>query len=169
MATTGTSHAKKPAQPGLVITRLFDAPRELVFKAWTDPERLARWWGPHGFTTPYCTIDLRQGGAWHLCMRSPDGQDYWCKGIYQEIVVPERLVSTDFFSDAEGNPVPPTHYGMSADFPAETLITVTLAEHEGKTKLTLEHTIPASIVEESGAREGWSQSLDRLAEELQQV
>lgn len=148
----------------LVITRIFDAPRELVFKAWTDPEHFVRWWGPKGFTTPYCTIDLRPGGVIHFCMRSPEGQDFWCAGVYREITPPERIVCTSFFADQEGHPVPPTHYGMSADWPAETLMTVTFDEHEGKTKLTLRQVgVPVSP-ESEGAVAGWNESFDRLAE-----
>ncbi|MGH8068203.1 MAG: SRPBCC domain-containing protein [Candidatus Entotheonellia bacterium] len=76
-----TSAATNAGERELVITRIFDAPRELVFKAWTEPERLMRWWGPNSFTTPFCTIDLRPGGVFHCCMRSPEGRDYWCKGV----------------------------------------------------------------------------------------
>ncbi|MBI2756896.1 MAG: SRPBCC domain-containing protein, partial [Chloroflexi bacterium] len=70
------------------ITRTFEAPRELVFRAWTEPERLMRWWGPKVFTTPYCTVDLRPGGVWHYCFRSPDGQDSWGRAVYREVVRP---------------------------------------------------------------------------------
>lgn len=154
------------AEDALRLTRLFEAPRELVFRAWSDPEHLARWWGPHGFTTPHCTIDFRVGGRWHFCMRSPEGQDFWCTGVYREIVEPERIVTTDCFADADGNVVDPTEYGMSPEMPTETIITVTLEEEDGKTRLTLRHTIPPSVVEQSGGAEGWSQSLDRLADHL---
>ena len=159
--------AREPAERELVITRVFDAPRDLVFKAWTEPDRVMRWWGPNGFTTPFCTIDLRPCGVFHHCMRSPEGHDFWSKGIYREIVAPERIVCTDFFADEEGNPVPPTHYGMSLDWPAEALITVTFAEHEGKTKLALQHAVgsaPAS--ERDMCQQGWAESFDRLAEYL---
>src|SRR5688572_22943410 len=104
----------------LVLTRVFDAPRELVFQAWTEPEHLKRWWGPNGFTLPYCTVDLRPGGAIHFCMRSPDGFEIWSKGIYREIVPPERFVSTNYFSDEQGNKLTPGHYGMP-DWPTEML------------------------------------------------
>jgi uncharacterized protein YndB with AHSA1/START domain len=152
------------AESELVITRVFDAPRELVFRAWTEPERVMRWWGPKGFTAPFCTIDLRPGGVSHCCMRSPEGKDYWSKGVYREIAPPERLVYTDSFSDAEGNVVPASHYGMSGDWPLELLVTVTFEEHEGKTKLTLRHAgIPAG--ENSDLAEaGWNESFDKLAE-----
>ncbi|HVA92813.1 MAG TPA: SRPBCC domain-containing protein [Chloroflexota bacterium] len=148
----------------LVLTRVFDAPRELVFKAWTEPERMMRWWGPKGFTTPYCTIDLRLGGAIHFLMRSPEGQDIWCKGVYREIVEPERVVCTSFFSDEEGNLVQPEHYGLSPDWPAETVFTVTFDEHEGKTKLTMRQVGVPYGAGSDGAQQGWSESFDRLAE-----
>src|SRR5512134_2988905 len=79
----------------LVITRVFDAPRELVWKAWSEPEHFKRWWGPKGFTCPVCQIDFRVGGKFLGCMRSPEGQDFWSTGVYKEIVPLERIVSTD--------------------------------------------------------------------------
>ena len=86
--------ATESAERVLVIERLFDAPRSLVFKVWTHPEHLMRWWGPHGFTLPSCRIDLRPGGVWRFCMRSPEGNNYWQQGVYREIMEPERLVFT---------------------------------------------------------------------------
>ncbi len=153
-------------EPELVITRLIAAPRTLVFNAWSEPEQLVRWWGPKGFTTPVCTVDFRQGGAWHLCMRSPDGRDYWGKGIYREIVAPALIVSTDFFSDEAGNLVEPTHYGLSPDWPLETLMTIRFDEQAGNTKLTLRQSVPLSLAETIGAVEGWTQSFDRLDAEV---
>jgi len=150
----------------IVITRVFDAPRELVWKAWIDPEHFQRWWGPKDYTCPFCQMDLRVGGKYLNCMRSPEGQDFWSTGVYREIVPLERIVYTDCFADAEGNVVPATHYGMSADFPLETLVTVTFEDSEGKTKMTLKHIgIPAGQMKElAGA--GWNESFDKLAESL---
>lgn len=113
-----TASNNPPTQPparDLVITRTFDAPRELVWKAWTDPAHFIRWYGPTGFTSPACTIDLRVGGVHLNCMRSSEGQEFWYTGVYREIVAPERLVYTDSFADASGNPVPPSHYGVPGD------------------------------------------------------
>ena len=160
------SPVTKPAERVLAITRAFDAPRSLVFKAWTDPKHVARWWGPKGFTTPFCKIDLRPGGAFHYCMRSPEGREFWGKGIYREIVDPEQLVFTDFFADEKGNPVPATQYGMSPDWPAEMLVRVTFAEHEDKTRLTLQHVGIPSGTEGDSCEAGWTESLERLAEHL---
>jgi uncharacterized protein YndB with AHSA1/START domain len=150
----------------LIITRMIDAPRKLVFRAWTQPEHLMRWWAPDGCSTPFCKVDLRVGGKFHFCMRMPDGLEIWGLGIYREIVEPERIVYVDTFADAEGNIVPPSHYGMSAGHPAETVVTVTFSEHDGKTKLTLRHFVPGSFAEREGMQQGWSQMLDRLSEEL---
>ena len=147
-----------------VITHIFNAPRDLVFKAWTDPQYVARWWGPHGFTAPFCKIDFRVGGSFHYCMRSPDGKEYWTKGTYQEIVVPEKIVSTMYFSDAAGNVVAPTEYGLGPDFPSEMLDIVTFDIYAGdKTKLTLHRNHAASIARRYQEDEGWNQSLERLA------
>lgn len=148
----------------IVITRVLDAPRPLVFQAWTEPDRMMRWWGPNGFTLPACTVDLRPGGGLHFCMRSPEGQDFWCRGEYREVVAPSRIVVTDCFADEAGNPVPPTRYGMSADWPAEALLTLTFAEHGAGTQLTLRHAVgSAPAAEREMCRQGWSESLDRLA------
>lgn len=150
----------------LTITRVFDAPRELVWKAWTEPERVKRWWGPKGFTSPVIKIDLRVGGEYLSCMRSPEGQDFWSKGIFREIVAPERLVMTDSFADKEGNTVPASYYGMSGDWPLEMLVTVMFEEQEGKTKLTLKHSGIEGIsdTDRDNMKQGWSQSFDKLAE-----
>ena len=162
MATKNRPATELP-EPVLVITRGFDAPRELVWEAWTWPEHFVRWWGPKGFTVPFCKIDLRPGGVMPFCMRSPEGRNFWNKEVFREVVEPERLVSTDSFSDEEGNLLQPAHYGMSPEWPSETLLTVTFAEHEGKTKLTLQQTVLESVAERHGARQGWTETLDRLA------
>jgi uncharacterized protein YndB with AHSA1/START domain len=154
------------AQREIVLTRVFEAPRELVWKAWTEPERLMRWWGPKGFTSPVCKIDLRVGGVYLFCMRSPEGRDYWSTGVYREIVAPERIVCTDSFADEKGNPVPASDYGMAGDWPAELLVTVTFEDQQGKTKLTLRHAgIPSGEMSDM-TQAGWNESLDKLAEAL---
>jgi uncharacterized protein YndB with AHSA1/START domain len=122
-----------------------------------------RWWGPNGFTTPFCTIDARPGGVLHYCMRSPEGQDCWGRGVYRE-VSPARIVCTDTFSDAEGNVVEPARYGMSPSWPMEALLTVTLDERDGRTTLALEHAVgSAAEPDREMCRQGWLEGLDRLA------
>jgi uncharacterized protein YndB with AHSA1/START domain len=166
MATRNVNPVGEAPAHELVITRIFDAPRELVWKAWTDPEQMKRWWGPKEFSSPACTMDVRVGGSYHFCMRSPQGQDFWSTGVYREIVPPLRLVYSDNFADEKGNIVPASYYGVPGDWPEETVVTVTLEEFEGKTKMTLRHVgIPAGFMREmTGA--GWNGSFDKLAESL---
>ncbi|HUJ76302.1 MAG TPA: SRPBCC domain-containing protein [bacterium] len=149
------SAAREAARREVVITRVFDAPRSLVFQAWTDPRRLARWWGPQGFTNPVCEVDARVGGAWRIVMRGPDGTDYPCGGVYREVVVPERLVFTNIATDAEGNPV------------LDGLTTVLFGEQGRQTRLTLQSSAVAVVdyaaAYLAGMEEGWTQSLVRLS------
>jgi uncharacterized protein YndB with AHSA1/START domain len=147
----------------LVIERALDAPREKVWEAWTTPDLIKRWWGPKGFTAPFARVSLRAGGSYLYAMRSPEGKDYWSTGFFHEIVPFERIVATDHFADEQGTVVPATFYGMSADYPVEMLVTVTFEAAGGKTKLTLKHAgIPAGQ-EMANARQGWNESLDKLA------
>ena len=150
----------------LVIARTFNAPRERVWKAWTDPEQAKRWWGPKGFTAPFIEIDFRVGGKYLFCMRSPDGKDYWSTGTYREIVPMKKFVATDSFADAKGKVVPASYYGMDADFPLELLWTVTLDDLGGKTKMTLRHSGFSEGPARTGAEQGWSESFEKLAASL---
>lgn len=160
--TNISASATATAERELVITRYFDAPRTLVWQAWTEPEQVMRWWGPKNFTTPFCRIDLRPGGAYLNCMRSPEGRDYWSTGVYRQIEAPSLLVCTDNFADEEGNVVPASHYGMGGDWPPELLIAVTFIEQEGRTRLTLRHTgIPAGEMRDL-TEAGWNESFDKL-------
>ncbi len=150
----------------IIVKRIFDAPREIVWKAWTDPELTKRWWGPKNFTAPVSRIDLRVGGKYLNCMRGPDGKDYWSTGIYREILPPQRLVMTDSFADEKGNMVPASYYGMTGEWPLELLVTMTLEEAGGKTKMTLRHEgIPSGLMREL-TETGWSESFDKLAESI---
>jgi uncharacterized protein YndB with AHSA1/START domain len=162
----GCSFATKTCEDEIVITRFFDAPRELAWRAWTEPELVKQWWGPKNYTAPSVAIDLRVGGKYLYCMRSPEGRDIWITGVYREIARPERIVSTDSFADEKGNVVPATYYGMSKDFPAELLVTVTFEVQATRTKLTLRHTgFPPGDTSDS-ARAGWNESLDKYASVL---
>lgn len=161
--SNSTEHALEQT---LVIVRTFEAPRGLVFKAWTEPERVMRWWGPKGFTSPFCTIDLRPGGAYRNCMRSPQGRDFWSQGVYHEIVEPKRIVCSDCFGDENGNVVSPEDYGMSADWPVEARIELTFDDYEGKTRLTLEHSPIKPGPERDMCEQGWNECLDKLADYL---
>lgn len=154
-------------EKGLYIERVFDAPVELLWKAWSDPEMYKQWWGPRGYTAPVAQIDFREGGKFFGSMRSPEGQDIWSTGVYREIVPMKRIVCTDSFADADGNVVSATHYGMPGDIPLEMLVTVTFEDlGGGKTKMTLLHEgLPAGEMSE-GAGTGWNESFDKLEEAL---
>jgi uncharacterized protein YndB with AHSA1/START domain len=148
----------------MVITRIFDAPRALVWKAWTDPKYVMQWWGPKGFTSPACKMDFRVGGKFLCCMRSPDGQEFWNAGEYHEIVLHEKIVSSMYFADAEGNKVEPAHYGIEHEA-IEGAYDTTLFEDlgNGKTKLTFIGNEPMEDATKSGQLEGWKQILDKIA------
>lgn len=166
MATKDIQPAGESIPNEIVVTRIFDAPRELVWKAWTDSERMKLWWGPAVFTAPVCKIDLRVGGKYLFCMRSPQGQDYWSTGVYREIVPPSRLVYVDNFADAQGNIVPASHYGLPGDWPSQIVVTVTLEEENGKTKMTMrQQGIPSGMMSEMTSQ-GWNGSFDKLAASL---
>lgn len=163
-----TQSPQKNDKNEIIITRIFDAPRELVWKAWTEPALVMRWWGPTDFTSPFSTIDLRVGGKYLYAMRSPEGQDFWSTGVYREIVPPERIVATDNFSDEKGNIVPASHYGMSGDWPSELLVTVTFEEQSGRTRFTLRHEgISAGLMSDLTTA-GWNGSFDKLAGALEE-
>ena len=157
----------KPEEETLTITRIIDAPRELVFKVWTDPLHIMYWWGPKNFTAPSIEVDFHPGGEFHHCMRSPDGKNYWSKGVYYQIIIPEKIISTIYYSDEEGDILNPAQYGMDADIPAEMLDTVTFDVYEdSKTKLTFNRNTPLSISKRIGEDEGWNQSLDKFEKEV---
>lgn len=169
MATTKTNSTKQVTDQVLLIKRVLDAPRELVFTAWTQPKHLKHWWSPKGFTCPVSKVDLRPGGGYLNCMRSPDGKDYWSRGTYREITEPSHIVCTDSFADEHGNSVSPQDYGMSPDWPAEALIEVTFIEHEGKTEVTVQHSPIKPGDEREMCRQGWNECLDKLADYLAEL
>ena len=149
-----TADTTKTAEREITITRVFNAPRALVFKAWTDASELAQWWGPKGFTNPVCELDVRVGGAIRIHMRSPDGSVYPMKGEFRAIVPPERLVFTNIAVDAADKPI------------IEGLTTVTFIERGGKTTMTLQ-TRGRAVVDYAvgylqGMEMGWSGSIDKL-------
>lgn len=150
----------------VLIERGFDAPRDLVFKAWTDPAHLARWFAPRGCTIRFATLEIRPGGRFHSCIHNPDFGECWCVGVYREIVAPERIVFTMATADAHGNLSTPVAVGHAADWPAETIVTVTFTEEGGKTKLVLHQNVLASIAKRTGAYPSWLQMLDRLEEQV---
>ena len=143
-------------QGSVTRTRIFDAPRTLVWKAWTDPKMMAQWFGPRGFTSTVGELDVRVGGSLRIVMRGPDGNEYPMKGEFREVVPPERLVFTNIAIDKDGKHL------------LEGETTVVLSESDGKTTLTLQtHAIglvPIAPQMLAGLEAGWNQSIDKLAE-----
>jgi uncharacterized protein YndB with AHSA1/START domain len=149
------SEGSSAAELELVITRVFNAPRELVFDAWTKAEHLQQWQGaPRGFTVTTEKSDIRPGGMFCICMRSPEGVNHWLQGSYREIARPERLVFTHAWLDASGKPS------------QETLVTITFVERGKRTELTLRQTGFKSVESRDGHRMGWTSALEVLAEYL---
>jgi uncharacterized protein YndB with AHSA1/START domain len=158
--SSAATKSAESAQPELTITRVLDAPRDLVFRVWTRPEHLVRWWGPSGFTLPQCKMDLRPGGAFHYIMRSgeegcsgshPPNTEHRLRGVFREIKPPERLVFTWAWEDENGQ------------LGHETLVTVTMTEQGSKTKLTLHQAVFESVTARDAHNSGWSESMLRLA------
>ncbi|MNJ91277.1 hypothetical protein D3C87_89270 [compost metagenome] len=147
----------------IVITRTFNAPRDLVWKTWTEPERVKTWWGPKNYTCSTAKVDLRVGGKYLFDMIAPEGKIYWSTGTYSEIDKPSRISSSDSFADDKGNIVDGTYYGMGADFPRTLYITVNFEEEsQDRTKMTLRHTgfPPGEMLKMT--TDGWNESLDKF-------
>ena len=154
----------------LVVSRIIDAPIELVWKAWTDPEHVMKWWGPKYYTSPSCKIDLREGGRYVFCMRAPQnqgGQDSYTAGVFKKIVPMELLEFTQGLSDQDGNPIDPAQAGMPPDFPKAIRTVVTFKRFRGDmTELTVtEYAWPASQMMVYSIA-GLHQSIDKLIESL---
>ena len=158
------------ASDEFLISRTFDAPRALVWKAWVDPRHLAQWWGPHGVTNTVCEVDLRPGGAHRIVMRTADGTDYPIKGVFREIVAPERLVMTLDCSEhpeAWQDMVNPARRKEDRNPAGELVQTVTFEDLGGSTRLTIRTRFETVAIRDAmvkmGMNEGWTQSLERLA------
>jgi uncharacterized protein YndB with AHSA1/START domain len=141
----------------LTITRTLDAPRALAFKVWSQPEHLARWWGPRGFSLPRCEMDFRPGGAFYLVMRSPEGTTHRLRGVYREIAPPERIACSWAWEDDEGK------------LGHETILTVSFAEAGERTKLTLHQAEFESVEARDKHQDGWTTCLERLAAYIAQA
>jgi uncharacterized protein YndB with AHSA1/START domain len=154
---TARLSAPETAARHLTVTRLIDAPRALVFRAWTESAQVAHWWGPRGFTTLSCEMDIRPGGSYRFSMRSPEGTVHRKQGVYREIVAPERIAFTFAWEDAEGRP---GH---------QTLVTVTFAEQGTQTLLTLHQALFDTTEARDGHQGGWTSCLGRFAEYLASI
>jgi uncharacterized protein YndB with AHSA1/START domain len=154
MKNTGTLKVTLPSEREIVLTRVFDAPRHMIYDAWTKPELLKRWFGPLGWSLVVCEVDLKVGGKWRFGLRGPDGKEMGMRGVYRELVPPERDVHTESFDD----------------FPGESLVTGVLLEVDGKTTMTATILYPSQEVRDavlkSGIEHGAAETYDRLAEML---
>ena len=161
---TATTYANPSEDLVLVVTRIFDAARELVFKIFTDPKHLARFWGPTGFTSNVREMDPRPGGAFCIDMRGPDGGICPCKGVYREVVEPERIV---YIGEPDGG------HGCGGGLPPRALVTISFAGHDGKTTVTIDTRFEAAADRDAavkmGFKSGWASSLDRLADLLEKL
>lgn len=168
------SRAKETAGPEFVISRVFDAPRELVWKAFTESQHLVHWWGPKGFKVVSCEVDLRPGGVFLYGLESPDGLRMWGKFTYLEIVPPERIVHTVSFSDQNRGV---TRHPMTPTWPLEILAVVTLTERGSKTEVTVTWTPHNPTAQERATfdrshdsmRQGWGGTMDQLADHLSKL
>jgi len=154
MKNTGTLQVTTPTDREVVLTRVFDAPRHLVFAALTRPELIQRWFGPRGFSVPVCEVDLRVGGKWRYILEGPDGRRMGMRGSYREIAPPDRLVHMESFDD----------------YPGESQVTTILVEQDGKTTLTATVLCESKEIRDgvikSGMEDGAAETYDRLAELL---
>ncbi|HEX7042843.1 MAG TPA: SRPBCC domain-containing protein [Patescibacteria group bacterium] len=161
----------------IIIEKIFNAPKNKVWEAWTDPELVKKWWGPEGFYAPSIKVDFKVGGKYIYAMHGPKGtqfdNDMYSAGVYKEIVPMEKLVVTDYFSDSEGNKLSPTEQGLPEGMPSEMTVTVLFEEiEENKTKLSIVY-IPSSEKEHdamiaSRMEEGWSTSLNKMAKVVEE-
>ncbi|HEY1501689.1 MAG TPA: SRPBCC domain-containing protein [Acidobacteriaceae bacterium] len=148
----------------MVVTRVFDAPRELVWKAWTDPKYVKQWWGPNRCTSPFCEMDFREGGKFLICGRMSDGQEFWNGGEYHEIVLHEKIVSSMYFCDSKGNKIDPAQIGIEHEAIEGAYDVITFEDlGNGQTKLTFIGNETMQNALESGQLEGMEQLLDKVA------
>jgi uncharacterized protein YndB with AHSA1/START domain len=146
----------------VLITHTFNAPRDVVFKAWTNVEQLKRWYAPKGCTVDFKEADIRKGGSFLCCIFNPDFGDCWCKAEFLELDFPKLIVYNLANTDKNGNRINPVDEGFDEDWPGQTVVTVTFTELNGKTTITLHQTVSESIAKRTGAYPSWIQMLERL-------
>ena len=155
MSSSETIRGSEPNDLSLSMTRLLDAPRRLVFEVFTEADHLRQWCAPRGFTITHSEGEVRPGGTWRICMRAPDGTDYWLGGVYREVVADERIVTTHIWEDDK-----PRH---------ETVVTEDFAAEGNQTRLTFTQGVFKSIESREGHRGGWTETFERLDEYLKQI
>lgn len=144
------------------IEETFNASPERVFSAWTNPEKLIQWYAPDGCRIHFKKIEVKTGGKFHSCISNPQFGDCWCIGEYKEVVPYTKLVFTLVNADENGEPIDPATIGMDSNWPGKTLVTVTFAEENGKTKLQLRQTVSQELAQKTGAYPSWLQMLNHM-------
>ncbi len=161
METKNRDTATASKQKTVSITRTFNLPLSVMWKAWTEPESFKKWWGPKDFMSPSSKIDFKVGGKNFSSMKGPDGKEFWSLLVYREIVPMKKIVYDDSFADNKGNEVPASYYDMPGEWPGKSKVTLTFEDLNGKTKMTLQHEgIPEEMYDDCVT--GWQQSLDKL-------
>ncbi|NIG55896.1 SRPBCC domain-containing protein [Chitinophaga sp. Cy-1792] len=146
----------------VLIEETFNASIERVFSAWTDPEKLMQWYAPEGCTITFKKLDIRKGGSFHSCITHPVHGACWAIGEYLDIQPNKKIVFTLLNADENGEPVNPADIGMDADWPRQTLVTVTFSEENGQTKLVLRQTVAQQLAKKTGAYPSWLQMLQHM-------
>ncbi len=155
------------SKDAIVIERTFEAPLELIWQMWVQPEHFKKWYGPTGFTVPIAEMDVRVGGKHLFCMESPDGNmKMWSTGEYKEVVPNKRLIYTDSPADENGNVVSSSAVGMPDGYPATTEVTILLEDLGGRTKMTMTH---AGVPAGKGANDGWEQAFAKMTDYIETV
>ncbi|WP_207534704.1 SRPBCC family protein [Desertivirga arenae] len=149
------------------IDDIFDADIERVFAAWTDPAKLMKWYAPDGCTIRFQEIDIKKGGKFHSCISNPQYGDCWCIGEYKEVIPNAKIVFTMINANEDGNPINPSDIGMDPEWPGETLVTVTLSDEGGRTRLQLRQTVSQELAQRTGAYPSWLQMLKNMADLLE--
>lgn len=163
-----TNNHTAAAEKEVLITRDFDAPRDLVFKVWTDPKHLEHWYAPDGCRLEISRFDFRPGGQFLHCVRNVV-HDCWCIGVFREIITPEKIVYELNVSDEAGNYMDPVSAGMDPDWPEQTVVTVTFEAIGNQTRITLYQTVSEALAKRTGAYPSWLNMLDNLAAELKKT
>ncbi len=152
-------------KPGdVLITYELDAPREIVFKAWTDPEALKHWYAPNGCRVEFKKLEVFSGGSYHWCIHNPSFGECWSIGTFFEVTFPEKIVHSSIIADENGNVLKPVEAGMDADWPQETLITIAFEAIGNKTRIVLHQTVAEGVARRTGALPSWLQMFDRMKE-----
>lgn len=153
----------KNKEKELYITHLFNAPVEMVFQAWTDPQQLTQWYAPDGCSISYKDLNIKENGSFHSCIHDPVHGDCWVKGKYLEVKAPEKLVFTMTLSNEAGDTLAAIDAGKPGDWPMEILTTVSFSQIGQQTKLSIHQTVPEASAKENGAYQSWIKMLAKLS------